>query len=230
MDDNLYLRAIDCPVCSNPFKSTKTKSSKLRFVKSDTDMCRYFEGGNPYLYEINVCPSCGFSFSDNFKQDIDYTRKSEFIKTVSSHWKKQNFCGERTIDEAIETYKLALLSGRFIGLSEGNTAGICMRICWLNRMAGNLVEEKRFMKAAGELYHKVYEMGGFRGGQDISPEILVYLLGELNYRLGDHNECMKWFNIAISKYSRDPFIKKQTVDMILERWMDIKEDIKKKQA
>jgi uncharacterized protein (DUF2225 family) len=197
----------------------------LKFLRSDTDLCRYFDGGNPYLYEINVCPTCGFSFSDKFEQKLDKAQMAKFIKTVSMQWKKQDFCRERDLKDGIEVFKLALLSGQVVGLREASLAGIVLRICWLCRMAGLVEEEKRFMKAAVKFFEKVYEVGGGHE-KDMNPEIVVYLLGEMSFRLGDRENTLKWFNIAISRYSRDPYIKKQTIDMIKDRWLDVKEQLK----
>lgn len=225
MDDVLYKKGMTCPVCEKEFKTTKIKHSMLKYVGSDTDLFRHYEGGNPYLYEINVCPNCGFSFSDNFSQRLSTSQIANFLKSVSKQWKKQDYCSERSINEAVETYKLALLSGQVVELKEGSIAGICMRLSWLNRMIGNLDEEMRFMKAEVGLLKKVYEIEGI-GDESISPEILVYLLGELNYRLGNFEDSKRWFGIAISKYAGSRNVKKQTADMIKDRWMEIKDKMK----
>jgi uncharacterized protein (DUF2225 family) len=198
----------------------------LKYVKSDTDLCRYYEGGSPYIYEMNVCPHCGFSFSDNFNEFLGTQQIARFLKTVSKNWKKQNYCGERDINSAIEAYKLGLLSAQVANLKSMTMAGICLRICWLYRMLGDNEQEMRFMKEAAGLYEKSYGTED-TGDKAISPEILVYLLGEMNFRLGNKEKSYSWFNIALTQYSRSPLVKKQTADMIKDRWMEIKDEFKK---
>lgn len=226
MDDKYYNKAVICPVCNNHFKSIKVKQSMLHLIKRDTDLCMHYEGVNPYYYEINVCPECGFSFSDHFDKELSDGEKGRFLNTITAHWKKQNLCGQRSFEQAVEAFKMALLCGQVIKLKESNLAGICLRLCWLYREKGIVEEEKRFMKAAAEFYEKAYEIGDPSDGKDTRPEIIVYLLGELNFRLGEFKEAVKWFNLGISKYSRSPEVKKQTADMIRDRWLEIKDRIK----
>ena len=226
MNDIYYTKKIICPVCSNHFKSVKVRNSMLHHIKTDADFCRYFEGVNPYYYEINVCPECGFSFSDNFKKELSTAETDKFSKSITSHWKKKDLCGERSFEQAVDAFKMALLCGQVVGLKDSNLAGICLRLCWLYREKSMIEEEKRFMKAASDFYVKAYEMEGLNDKNEMRPEIIVYLIGELNFRLGNFKESVKWFNLAISKYSRDPSVKKQTMDMIKDRWMEIKDTIK----
>lgn len=225
MDENLFLKNVDCPMCGKPFKTTKVRDSKIRLIKRDTDLFRQYEGPNPYLYEINVCPECGFSYYDTFKQTLGDNQIERFIQTISQQWTKKDFCGERTAEQAIETYKLALLSSRIIGLKDSVLAGICLRICWLNRMIGNNDEEKKFMKGAVEFFEKAYDKEDLNASEGLGPEMVVYLLGELNYRLGSNPDAVRWFNIALSKYNNDPAVKKHTIDMIRDRWIEIKPQV-----
>lgn len=228
MDEICYAKKIKCPVCGSTFEATKLKASKLRAVKKDTDMFRYYNGENPYFYEINVCPKCGFAFSDNFKENLNEFHIERFKKLITSHWEMKNYGGKRDVEKGLETYKLALLSAQVMELKSSIIAGILLHICWLNRLMNNSEEEQRFMKGAIESYKKAFEVEDLEGGKSISPEIVIYLLGELNYRIGNFAESAKWFNLAISKYGNNPAVKKQTINMIRDRWMDIREEMKSK--
>ena len=226
MNENFYSKKLICPICKSHFQTTKIKSEKVKIERKDTDLFRYFKSENPYFYEINVCPSCGFSYSDNFNQELDTAAIGKFLKTVSLQWKKQDYTGKRNVTQAIETYKLALLTAQTIDLNENIIASILLRISWLNRLIGNSNEEKRFMKGAVDFFEKTYSTSMLHSDKSMSSEMMVYLLGELNYRLGQYDESIKWFNIGITKYARSPYAKKQTIDMMRNRWMDIKEEMK----
>jgi uncharacterized protein (DUF2225 family) len=226
MNEIYYNKKIICPVCSTHFKGTKIKKSMLHNIKTDTDLCRYFKDANPYYYDINVCPECGFSFSDSFEKKLSTAEIDKFLKSITARWKKQDLCGERSFEQAVDSLKMALLCGQVIGLKEINLAGICLRLCWLYREKSMTEEEKRFMKAAVGFYEKAYEMQGLNDEKEMRPELVVYLIGELNFRLGNFKDSVKWFNLAISRYSRDPAVKKQTMNMIKDRWMEIKDAMK----
>jgi uncharacterized protein (DUF2225 family) len=224
MSERLYNKNVVCPICQNKFETAKVRHEWIRVLKRDTDLQEYFKEENPYFYEINVCPGCGFSFSDNFNEKLSDAQIDRFKKAVSNQWKKADYGGERDANEGIEVYKLALLSAQVLGLKNSTIAGILLRICWLNRILGNHAEEKRFMGGAAEFYEKAYEMEDADTGESLRPEIILYLLGELNYRLGKNPEAVKWFSSAISKCNSDPSVKPRTVNMIRDRWMDIKNE------
>lgn len=225
MNDELYIKSVKCLACTSVFKTTKVKDSKVRLLKRDTDFFRYYEGANPYFYEINVCPSCGFAFSDNLKHELNEKQLEKFISAVSHNWRNQDYGDQRDLNQAIETYKLAYLSGQVIGLKASVMAGICLRICWLYRLMENPEEEKRFINGAVGYFTNAYDSEDMTGNEGMTPEMLVYLLGELNFRLGNGSEAAKWFNIALSKYGRDPSVKKQTIDMVRDRWLEIKDQV-----
>lgn len=227
MNGNFFIKKLSCPVCEISFQTTKLKENKkVNIIKKDTDMCTYFSGENPYFYEINVCPFCGFSFSDKFKQKLNSAQINNFTEVFSQQWKQHDYGGQRDANQAIQTYKIALLSGKTIGLKASALASICLRICWLYRLLENREEEKRFMKFAVEFFEKAYEEEELNNDdENINPAVLVYLLGELNYRLDNYEQTVRWFNIAISKYSKDPDVKKHMTDMIRDRWLEIKDKV-----
>lgn len=227
MNDLFYTKNICCPLCENSFKTTKIKSSKLRLVKRDTDFFRYFEGENPYFYEINVCPDCGFAFSDSFNQNLTNYQIDKVKKMITSNWEKKDYNSTRDIRQAIEAYKLALLSAQVIDLKASIVAGLLLRIAWLNRLTGNIQEEKRFMKGAIDFYEKAYQSEDLKSDRGTNPEVIVYLLGELNYRIGENSEAVKWFNLGISRYGHDPSAKRNVINMIRDRWMEIRQDMKR---
>jgi len=208
------------------FTTYKAKRNKYRLIRKDSDFCPYFEGVDPLFYEINVCTKCGFSFSDNFDAYIDKDRQKKFIETVSTRWNGIDYCQERDIVQAVETFKLALTSAQIVELKDSILAGLCLRISWLNRLQENHDEEKRFMSWAVELYKKAYEYEDFEDTNSISLELVIYLLGELNYRLENYNETYKWFNMALSQYGRNGKVSSSNESLVRDRWLEIKDQVK----
>lgn len=221
------LKDMTCPICQMSFNTTKVRTTKLRMLDRDTDFCTYYEGVNPYFYEINVCPECGFAFSDNFNDSIADENANKFREIVSSKWAKRDFGGLRDIDQAIESFKLAIASAQIVGLKDSRVAGLCLRIAWLYRIKENREEEVRFMKWAVRLYEKAYQWEDFDTEDSMDMGTVLYLLGELNYRIGNYEKASNWFNIAITKLTNAPGVSARTMVLIRDRWHDIRADIKK---
>lgn len=224
MNEYLMEKRMLCPLCQKSFNTTKVKTTKLRIIDRDTDFCTYYEDINPYFYEINVCPECGFAFSDTHTGDIIDEKRERFKQIISSKWTGRDFGGIRNIDQAIETYKMAITSSEITGEKSSKLAGLCLRLSWLFRIKEDREEELRFMRWSTELYGKAYQWEDFDGKDSMELGTVLYLLGELNYRLGEYKKVSTWFNIAFTNASD---INASTMGIIRDRWQDIKEDIKK---
>jgi len=222
MDEILFNHNCSCPICEINFKTKKIHDKKIIILKKDTDFCTYYEEPNPYLYEINVCPNCGFSFTNSLNKKLSAANIDNFVKVFAPQWNKIDYTGERNIEQAIDTYKLAIVSGQIIEMKPSYLAKICLKICWLFRMAGRKKEELRFMKGAVDFFEKAFETEDFSRSDSMEPEMIVYLLGELNFRLNNYEETKKWFNIGLSKYGNNASSNKQTINTIRDRWLEIK--------
>ncbi len=94
----------------------------------------------------------------------------------------------------METYKLALICAQTIGETDRIIASLLHHIAWLYRYKNNVEQEKRFLEYSLEAYIRVYEKEGV-GGSDAR---LMYLIGELNRRIGKYNDAVKWFGRVIN--------------------------------
>jgi len=227
MDEIFYNHNCTCPICEINYKTKKIHEKKINVLKKDTDFCKYFNGQNPYFYEISVCPNCGFSFSQSFNKKINATNLDNFIKIFAPQWNKIDYTGERNIVQAIETFKLAIICGQIVGIKPSYLAKICLKICWLYRSNQDEEQELKFMKGAVDFFEKAYETEDFNRSDSMEQEMVVYLLGELNYRLANFEETKKWFNIGLTKFGKSVSAKKQTIEMMRDRWLEIKTDVSK---
>ncbi|MFJ9386209.1 DUF2225 domain-containing protein [Peribacillus sp. NPDC101481] len=70
------------------------------------------------------------------------------MEKVSSQWVPHHFSNERSIKDAINTYKLASYCGALKKENHIILAGICLRIAWLYRINKNKEQEERFLRFA----------------------------------------------------------------------------------
>jgi len=122
----------------------------------------------------------------------DKQRKA-FKEQIGSRWEKRDYSGARTLEQAMDSYKLGLLCAQVIQEKDRVVAGLLHHIAWLYRYMEDHTQENRFLEFSLEAYVKVFEREG-TGGNEAK---LLYLLGELNRRVGRFHEAVKWFGRVI---------------------------------
>ncbi len=213
----LYQIKVTCACCETDFKTSRVRPSLKRAIRSDTDFCSYFNSVNPDYYVVRVCPSCGFASTENFTDRLSAAQKKNYYVKIGVRWKAKDYGGERTEAEAMECYKLALLTAQAIDENIRVIAGILHHIAWLHRYQGNQEQENRFLAFALDAYIKVFQQE-----RDGSNARLVYLIGELNRRLGQYHEAVRWFGRVINdKKITDAGM----IRAAREMWQTIREDM-----
>lgn len=223
MSDLLYDKEINCLYCEGRFKTKKIRHSKLGVSKQDSDFCTYYTNEeSPYYYEIWVCPHCGYAFnasSAKLKPAQKECVKKEYIARSGSI----DLCGVRTWEEALLSYKLGLICASIAGDNNTNIAGICLRIAWLYRFSGSREEENKFLAKAVKVLEEIYEEEDLQRNP-LGEQKIIYLLGELNGRLGNFNETRRWFNLLLTQRDIEPAI----ANLAREQWTEYKANLKNK--
>lgn len=196
MNEFLYDKEIKCPVCSKNFKVTKVKSKGCRVASRDTDFCVYYEGLNPLFYDIWVCENCGYAAQGDKFEELNYRDSRLILEKLAPKWSKRSFSGERSIDTAIEAFKLALLNLQLRKAKSSEYAKICLRISWLYRLK-NDDKEMDFLKFTLKHYNDTYEKERFPV-EKLDEFTCLYMIGELSRRIGNYEESIKWLSRLIS--------------------------------
>lgn len=216
-----YVKNMDCLNCQEKFTTTKVRSRFVRVTKHESDFKPvYAEASiNPLLYNVAVCPRCGFAYTDEFSSYFAPGIKDEIAQKITSLWNGRSFGDERSIAEAIETYKLSFLSANVKKEKSLTKAGIMMRIAWLYDDMNDIDSAKRFREAARNLYAEAYTAGDHAGTQ-MSETRVLYLTAELSHQIGDTEEATRNFSRVIEsqRTSTDP----QIIEMAKERWQEIR--------
>ncbi|WP_339322324.1 DUF2225 domain-containing protein [Paenibacillus sp. FSL W8-0194] len=190
----LYTIKVTCSFCEHEFQTSRVRPSFKKAIRTDSDFCAYYKDENPDYYVVRVCPKCGFASTENSVERLNDSQKRRFESSISSRWTGKDFGGHRNWEAALETYKLALLVAQTIGERERIIASLLHHIAWLYRYKGDEKQEQRFLKYCLESYIKVYELEGV-GANNAR---LLYLIGELNRRIGAFNEAVRWFSRVIN--------------------------------
>lgn len=189
-----YEKKLTCILCSKPFISQRVRSRFSIPFQVDSDFCPHYRAGNynPHFYYINVCPDCGFAFSEEFSDQFPRGAKELIGVQITSHWTKRDFGQIRDIQQALESYKLAILSGSLKQEKNAVLAGLCLRLAWLYRTENNPDQETRFMGLALKSYEESYVQSDFTG-TSMSEINVLFMVGELSRRLGQFKKALTYF-------------------------------------
>lgn len=189
----LYKIKVKCAYCENVFETSRVRHSLKKAYKTDTDFCAYYKTMNPDYYVVRVCPACGFASTENFGDKLSDKQRKDFESQIKQRWVPRAYEGERSWEQALETYQLALLCAQAVNEKKRLIASLLHHIAWLYRYRDDHEQEQRFMQYTLQEYIRVYELEGV-GANNAR---LLYLIGEINRRLGNYNEAVKWFSRVV---------------------------------
>lgn len=194
--NHLFDKQIVCPVCNSHFKAKTVKSKSPRVISKDSDFFIRYSVVNPYFYDVLICNSCGYAAMRSDFEKLKSHKKELVLSNVTPKWKPREY--PYILDEklAIERYKLALLNAMLIDLPNSTKGMISLKIAWLNRLLDNNIQETLFLKQALEGFNTAYmtEIFPIYG---LQRDSLMYLLGELNRRLGNNQDALQWYSKTI---------------------------------
>lgn len=213
----LYDKEVTCLYCEDKFTTKKIKHSKLILKKKDSDFCTHYEGEvHPFYYEVWVCPHCGFAYLESFSE-LTGEQKERINKEYLSKVQRVKLCEERSIDEAILSFKLALLCASILRESTSTLASILMKLAWLYRFKEEKQEERKYLQKALECYLHIFEKEDLRQ-VSLGKHKIIYLIGEINGRLENYIETKKWFSLLFSERNIEPAL----IKIAREQWSEYK--------
>lgn len=218
----LYDKKYRCPICSNMFTSKRIRSRFIKIESIDIDFCPTYSDPeyNPILYQITVCPTCGFSFSDDFSDYYPPGTRETIKEKVWSNWKPHSFSDKRNTKEAINTFKLAVYCATLKKEKHIILAGFYMKLSWLYRSIHNAAQEQRFMKMAFKEYYDCYTTQDYQGTK-VSEIRILYLLGVLALKTDHIKEASLYLSRVIEQQQKTT--EHKIVEMAKERWSEIRQ-------
>ena len=221
----LYDKKYKCTMCEQPFTTKKVRSRFVKVLSYETDFAPLYaeESVNPNLYYVNICPTCGFSFTDEFNTYFPPGSKKVISDKICSQWVPRDFSRERTIQEAMNTFKLGAYCSILKKEKHIVTAGLYLRLAWLYRLQVNEVQEMRFLKLALAEYTESYSTGDYKGTQ-VSELRLMYLIADLSRQTGSSQDAVKFFSRVIEKQRQS--VEPQIIQMAKDRWQEMREEQK----
>jgi hypothetical protein len=198
MEEKIILESINCPVCKYKFEAEYPEEGSYKVISQDTDFMKSYLGVNPELYVIYVCPQCFYAaFREDFL-NIPWVICEELIKRKPEREdivKNADFNKRRNMYLALLSYEVAVACYKLRKDSSEKIANIMMKAAWLAREMNSWQLEKEFLKKA-----LIYYIRAFEHERDLKMDqtTSLYIIGEINRRLGNYEEAKKYLNWAYS--------------------------------
>ncbi|MEK4495887.1 MULTISPECIES: DUF2225 domain-containing protein [Ureibacillus] len=207
-----YESKMVCNYCKKEYTTYKVRPGRYKVIAQDTDFMPIYEGINPLLYEVAVCPHCGYAYHKSMARTYGPFMLLIGEIYINQLQKIMNLCKERSIDEAIASYKLAYLVARASMEETIILANFALKIAWLYRLKQDKELEMRYLRSARELFNKSH------ANNKEGEERMQYLIAEISLRLGDIEEAKRGFSRLIT--SRE--VSNKYRNYARKRWEDYK--------
>jgi len=224
-----YEKKVECLCCSKSFPTTKIRSKLVKVESTDTDFCpTYSESTVPaFYYNVFVCEHCGFSFTEDFSRYFSPGTKEQLLEQISTKWVKRSYHHERSLSQALETYKLAFVCGTIKKEKFVTLAGLALRIAWIYRKLQNDAQEQRFLNMARDLYIESYSTEDYASTQ-MSDTRVIYMIAELSRRIDDLEMATRYYSKIIE--SQRVGGEAKLIEMAKEQWQLVREEREKARA
>lgn len=135
-EDFLLDKGMQCPICDNVFKTRAVKNGRARRLDSDRDLRPKYEYIDPIKYDVSSCPKCGYTAINRYFGHLSGIQAKMIREEICSKFKPDSISKEvvsYTYDEAIERYKLALITTIAKKGKVSEKAYACLKLAWLYR-------------------------------------------------------------------------------------------------
>ncbi|OOB79834.1 MAG: hypothetical protein ATN33_00330 [Epulopiscium sp. Nele67-Bin001] len=210
IDDALYNKKVTCPICDTNFITVSIKSNKNRFIRTDDDLKPYYTLVDPILYDVIHC-ACGYTaLSSTFMHTLPTQRKM-IREQICASFQPMYLNYERTVEESIELYRLALLVCVIKKGKDLEKAILCLRLAWLCRDVNDKENENMYLENALSFFETSIE-------KDTYPALGVdfhkasYLIAVLAYECGQYEKSLRTLGRVIAERNVNAKIKDRLLD------------------
>lgn len=209
-----------CQYCGNIFYQTRFFSSAIMIDSRDSDLKPNYKGVNALYFQTVTCPHCYLTL---FERDFGSLKMPEekrpavakVLDNAKKEFGKLNFWRDKSVDDAVKQMSIAAAVYTVLN-HRRNAAEAYLKLGWLFREKGDKKEELIALAKALKFFEEHYREEITK--EEEEPMILFYL-GELNARLGNEKEAVKWFSTLVSKYRGTSSL---YVKAAKERWQEIR--------
>lgn len=204
-----------CPVCNSQFESVRIFSNAIKVKSRESDLKPVYDGVNVLMFQLVSCPKCLYT---SFEDDFGELQSSHVEAIKRMHEKLKGFEIElsenKSVRDAAVQYNIAAVMyvarEKFFRAAES-----FLKLAWLYRDAGAPDEEKKALERAKEMFLKSYMEEDLWEDRQIA---VLFYLGEIEKRLGNRKEAIRWFSELFKRFSKSDSI---YVKQARQEWQEV---------
>lgn len=229
--DLIYDKTFTCPVCDSSFTSKVMKSGKAKLLGMDEDLRPRYEGIDAVKYDVELCPTCGYAAISRFFAHVTGGQAKLIKENISQKVRLQPFEGETyTYEDALQRYKLALVSTVVKRGRASEKAYVCLKSAWLLRGYAEYLRENGEEREADALkaQEDEYMLNAFNGFVEARQSETFPMCGmdevTIDYLLAELAFYLKKFDVS-SKMVASILTSPSVNNRIKDKARDLKERI-----
>ena len=207
----VYEKHFKCPVCENSFVSFVARFGKSRIVSQDTDLKQNYSPFDPTAYDVVVCEACGYAESvSSFEKALPDRTKEQLLAVVAPDFKGRSYPMELSMEMALERFHIMIVCNEVKNGKIGIRAYNFLKMAWLCRNAEDIRESQYLHQALDNFKVALQKEQPPIAGMDECA--VSYIIGELERRIGNDDEALRWFSTIISSRNAESRIKDRARD------------------
>ena len=211
LKDLLYDKSYTCPLCGKEFTSKTIRVGKNQVVSVDSDLYAHYSLINPLLYDIILCPHCGYStFSKAW--GVLLSKQKDWLNAFLSTTTPNNYSEFITPEEAILKHKLALLISIKKKSKISEQAYLALHIAWLYRELKDTANEAIFLERSLDGFIESFskETYPLYGIDEIT---MMYMISDIAFRLNKFDLCKQYLSLVLTSSTSSARIKDRALDL-----------------
>ena len=220
--ETTFMKKISCPHCKKEISVLRVKSRFFKNMQRFPDFGVIYEDNfSPYLYEIVVCPNCGYAWNVDGDEAL-MPAHVERLKPILANWKYEDYnCELRTQEQAIAACMRGILCDQVRQAKASGLAKKALHLAWIYRGLKDSVNEKRFLTMARDNYRIAMNTEDLWGEHKGNEILVTYLTAVLSFYIGDDETGKRWLSRVIFNHP-EAEERPNIVKMAKELWFDIR--------
>ena len=185
-----------CPVCGKQFQAVRLFSEAIKVKERDTDLKPAYEGINALLFQPITCTHCYYTaFEDDFEKPVTEKKRIQELCDRIKNSLSIDLSENRSLKDGAMIFAIA---AAVYTLTEKHlkAAEAYLKLSWIHRDMHSK-DENNALEQAMKCFLESYK------NDELAPEkeiMVIFYLGEINLRLGNKKEAVRWFSSLIQKF------------------------------